>query len=99
MYTDNILKEEFYTYLKEKGYKEYTPSGNKSTLYDYLGRIERICKDEGITWNELLKQINKFVQDYDKNGVKSELGEKSHRAVINALKRYQEFSRMLDNEL
>ncbi len=97
MDTDAVLKEKFYSYLREKGYKEYTPSGNKSTLYDYLGRIERICKDEEITWNELSKQINKFVQDYDTNGVKSELGEKSHRAVINALKRYQEFIITLKN--
>lgn len=45
------------------------------------------------------KQINKFVKDYDTNGIKSELGEKSHRTVINALKRYQEFSRTIENEL
>lgn len=97
MNTDSVLKEKFYNYLREKGYKEYTPSGNKSTLYDYWGRIERICKDEEITWHELSKQINKFVQDYDTSGAKSELGEKSHRAVINALKRYQEFIITLKN--
>ena len=31
------------------GYKELTPSGNKSTAYDYTKRVEKICKDENIS--------------------------------------------------
>lgn len=36
------MKEQFKTYLREKGYKEYTPSGNPGTVYDYMKRIDSV---------------------------------------------------------
>lgn len=33
MYTNKVVEEKFYNFLKEKGYKEYTPAGKESTLY------------------------------------------------------------------
>lgn len=85
------MKNEFKAFLIEKGYKEYTKSGFPSTVYDYLGRIEKICMWEGMSWQELAGDVDRLIPMYDIGGEKERLGNISHRAVINALKRYKEF--------
>lgn len=81
----------FKSYLKRCGYTEYTPSGLPSTVYDYIGRIQKVLEWESMTLSELNQNINKLCHEYDIGGTKQELGNKSHRAVINALKRYREY--------
>jgi len=88
---DSEIKKQFYDFLVKSGYKEYTPMGNPSTAYDYLKRIEKVCKWEKLSWEILIKYISFIVPTYDKGGPKEDLGNKSHRAFINALKRCQEF--------
>lgn len=85
------LKSQFKDYLIDHGLSEFTASGHKSTTYDYTQRIERICKDEDITWLELTKKIDEFVVKYDTKGSKELEGLKSNRAPINALKKFSEF--------
>lgn len=85
------MKEQFKRWLIQNGYKEYTGSGNRSTVYDYIKRIDFVCDNERIDWMELGEKIDFITAMYDIGGVKSYLGEISHRAVINALKRYGEF--------
>ncbi len=85
------MKERFKAYLKKKGYAEYTPSGKPSTVYDYIKRIDRICKIENYSWQRLTDNIDCIIDLYDSNGEKADIGNKSHRAFINALKRFQEF--------
>lgn len=85
------MEEQFKNYLTECGYSVTTPSGNHSTVYDYAKRINRVCEWEDTTWVELAENINRFVALYDEGGAKEEEGRKSKRAVINALKRFQEF--------
>ena len=87
------MKERFRHYLLAKGYSEVTPSGNPSTVYDYIKRIDRVCEWEGVSWEMLSARIEQVVQLYDHGGVKEELGNKSHRAVINALRRFMDFVR------
>lgn len=87
----NIMKVRFEEYLIKQGYKLKTPSGNPSTAYDYVKRIDRVCDWEGLTWEGAANIIGQLICQYDIGGEKEELGNKSHRAVINALKRYQEF--------
>lgn len=86
------MKEQFQLYLVNQGYSVKTPSGNPSTAYDYKKRIDKVCEWENLTWEELYHCIDRIVLLYDIGGTKEELGEKSHRAVINALKRFQEFA-------
>ena len=43
------MLENFKQYLIEQGYSEFTPSGNPSTAYDYMKRVEKICDRESIT--------------------------------------------------
>lgn len=85
------MREKFENYLVSQGYKVKTPSGNPSTAYDYVKRIENICDWEKCNWEDIAKSIDLLVREYDIGGSKEELGNKSHRAVINALKRYREF--------
>lgn len=85
------MKEQFKTYLREKGYKEYTPSGNPGTVYDYMKRIDFVCEEEGLRWQQLADESDRIVPLYDTTGAKADMGNKSHRSVINALKRFQEF--------
>ena len=97
-----VNRETFEDYLRDENYSEWTPSGNRSTVYDYPYRIEIICKDEGYVhsdgspdWDALATDIDKLIEEYDKDGPKEKLGAKSNNAPINALKRLEEF---LNNE-
>ena len=85
------MKEKFCQYLINKGYSLTTPTGNPSTVYDYQKRIDKVCEWENCSWDTLAKNITQIVEVYDVGGCKEELGNKSHRAVINALKQYREF--------
>lgn len=90
--SNSSLKKDFEKYLIHKGYKQYTPTGNPSTVYDYIKRIDDVCKTERMDWIELKNNIDFIIAQYDKGGSKAEFGNKSHRAVINALLRFQEFT-------
>lgn len=85
------IEEKFKYYLVEKGYSLKTPSGKPSTVYDYIKRINRVCKWENINLDELAKNIHNVISMYDIGGEKEDFGHKSHNAVICALKRFSEF--------
>ena len=93
------MKEQFRQYLIESGYKEITPSGHPSTVYDYIKRIEKVCEWERKNGETLAMNIDTIVAIYDVGGAKEEWGKKSHSAVINALRRYQEFVRECHHNL
>jgi ribosome-binding protein aMBF1 (putative translation factor) len=59
------MLENFKTYLIKKGYSEFTPSGNPSTVYDYMKRVEKIRSRENISINELSENISYYVEKYD----------------------------------
>ena len=89
---ENIdMKKQFEVYLINRGYKQRTPSGNPSTVYDYIKRIDKVCEWENITWGQLAEDIQTILPQYDIGGEKEDLGRISHRAVINALRRFSEF--------
>lgn len=88
------MKEQFKSWLIQNGYKEYTASGNPSTVYSYLKSIDFVCEKERSNWVELGIKIDYIIEMYDVGGAKSRFGEKSHRTVINALKRYGAFVKM-----
>ncbi len=86
------LKEQFQKYLEEKGYKLFTPSGSPSTIYSYIKSIEKIVSCEGYEgWHEVAKHIDYLCLLYGEGGAKQAEGQKSHKTVINALQRFQEF--------
>lgn len=85
------MLENFKKYLIQQGYSEYTPSGNPSTVYDYVKRVQRICERENISLSKLTDNISFYVSKYDSFGDEADFGKKSHSAYINALKRYEEY--------
>lgn len=95
------MLENFKNYLIQRGYKEYSEVGNHSTVYDYGQRIVRVCEKEGISINLLADHIGRYVEKYDNFGSEAEYGKKSSSSVINALKRFEEFSKIQksDNNL
>lgn len=50
-------KKRYKQYLIDQGYKEYTPKGHPSTVDDYVRRVDRVCKSEGLTWTQLTENI------------------------------------------
>ena len=82
---------DFKDYLISCGYAEYTPRGLPSTAFDYVERIKKVLEWESMSLTELNQNINSICREYDSGGTKQELGDTSHRAVINALKRYREY--------
>lgn len=91
------MKNRFIQYLIDRGYQDETDNGIPSTVYDYANRVERVCTQEGLSWQSLAKNINHVVSQYDTGGTKEQEGRQSHNAVINALKRFQEFCHSLQN--
>ncbi|WP_418894713.1 hypothetical protein [Limibacterium fermenti] len=90
------MLDKFKKYLIEKGYKLTTPSGNPSTVYDYVNRVRQVCNRENISEETLAQNINLYVKKYDINGQEAEFGKQSHYSVINALKRFEEFTETLE---
>ncbi len=89
------MEEKFREFLISEGYSEVTPSGNKSTVYDYSKRVKRIMEWEGLSWQELGRNISVIEKKYDTGGEKENIGKKSHCAYINALRAYGRFVRMI----
>lgn len=85
------MVKEFATYLVGRGYKLTTPSGAFSTVYSYIKAIDDVCGWEGLNWETLAERIVEIAPRYNVGGPKEDLGNKSHRTVINALLRFKEF--------
>ena len=85
------MKDKFKQWLANKGYSLETPSGKPSTVYDYAKRIDKVCQWESMVGSELAANIERIINEYNTGGVKSERGDMSRRAVINALLRFKEF--------
>lgn len=85
------MLEKFKDYLVQQGYSKFTPSGNPSTVYDYMRRVEKIRERENITVKKLAENIGIYVEKYGPTGNEAEFGAKSHNAFISALRRFQDF--------
>jgi hypothetical protein len=82
----------FEKYLELRGYSSKTPSGNRSTTYDYSHiRIPFVLQQEKVTIQVFIESIDQYITEYNVGGSKDYLGQKSHNSVINALKRFKEF--------
>ncbi len=61
-----------------------------NTAKDYQGRIERLCKQENITLENLVANINSILPIYEA-GEKFAYGNRSHTSVKQALRRFNKF--------
>ncbi len=85
------MLESFKSYLIDQGYSEFTPSGNPSTVYDYVKRVDKIRARENITIKDLSENISFYVDKYGPIGNEADFGKRSHNAFISALKRFESF--------
>ena len=65
----------------------YTPT----TAADYMGRIERLCRNEQFTLAHLVENISSILPQYEITGEKSSYGKRSHTSVRQALRRFKMF--------
>ena len=84
------LATSYEKYLIENGYRVESDSGNPSTVYSYGNAVDKVVENEGLTWNSLANDINNIIPKYDAGGVYEDIGLKSNKTVINALKRFAE---------
>ena len=84
------LATSYEKYLIENGYSIESDSGNPSTVYSYGNAVDKVVENEGLTWNSLANDIDNIVPKYDIGGVYEDIGLKSNKTVINALKRFSE---------
>lgn len=87
------MKDGFYEFLIDKGYKEYTLSGNHSTVYSYCNAIDAVCDNEKLSRIQLSARIDEILPKYDQGGIYEDIGKRSNRKVINALRRFAEFTK------
>lgn len=87
-----VSKDDFIEYLRKEQYKEYSETGNYSTIPHYVYWIERVMKNENMdTWSELTDHIQRLIKEYGEFGKKKNFGEQGHATVINALKRFSDY--------
>ena len=79
----NELLKKFYQYLIED-YK------TEKTAYDYVKRIERICKEMNLSVDEVKNYLNNLICMYS-DGEKREINKKQHNAPLSALKQLKNF--------
>jgi hypothetical protein len=79
-----IILKNFENWLLEQNYKP-------STAFDYMGRIERLCRKEEFTLAYLVENLSSILPQYETTGEKSSYGKRSHTSVRQALRRLKMF--------
>ena len=62
-----------------------------TTAADYMGRIERLCRNEQFTLAHLVENIASILPQYEITGEKSSYGKRSHTSVRQALRKFKMF--------
>ena len=78
------MLKNFENWLLEQNYKP-------STAFDYMGRIERLCRKEEFTLAYQVENIASILPQYEITGEKSSYGKRSHTSVRQALRRFKMF--------
>ncbi len=78
------MLKNFETWLLQNNYKP-------TTAADYMGRIERLCRNEQFTLAHLVENIASILPQYEITGEKSSYGKRSHTSVRQALRKFKMF--------
>lgn len=81
------MLKNFENWLLQNNYKP-------TTAADYMGRIERLCRNEQFTLAHLVENIASILPQYETAGEKSSYGKRSHTSVRQALRKFQMFIQM-----
>ena len=78
------MLKNFENWLLQNNYKP-------TTAADYMGRIERLCRNEQFTLAHLVENITSILPQYEITGEKSSYGKRSHTSVRQALRKFKMF--------
>ena len=78
------MLKNFENWLLQNNYKP-------TTAADYMGRIERLCRNEQFTLAHLVDNITSILPQYEITGEKSSYGKRSHTSVRQALRKFKMF--------
>lgn len=84
---ENEREMQFYLFRKYLTGETYKPK----VVFGYARAVEKVLEEERMSIEEFNRRINEICFLYDIGGAKESIGERGHRTVINALKRYREF--------
>lgn len=95
-YLKNQILDRFNRFLIKSGKTE-------KTAYDYVKRIERICREYKISEEDLFSRrstfsINDLIGVFSPGGIKSEENKKKHNGPLSALKQFKIFMELPVNE-
>lgn len=76
------------------GYKEYLGKRNYNPK-PYTSAIEAIMRFEKLSFDEIFDQIDLLINDYEKGGIKENLGDRQNAGWRNALRRLKDFKNYL----
>lgn len=82
---DSPVKKDYKTFLIKSGYTQ-------NVANSYASGITTVLKWEHLTWEELLQKITDIRQQYEPGNVKEDFGKHNHSTVLNALRRFDEFT-------
>jgi len=78
------MLNKFKNWLLEKHYSPLTSE-------DYKTRIERLCRKESFSLEQLVKHIKEILPLYERSGKRESYGCRSHTSVRQALRRFNAF--------
>ena len=86
------LLSRYHLYLYVLGYKVHSINDKQNSIDCYVDAVKTIADWEGLSIEELAKDIKKIFKDYDKGGVKySRLPTTDDGRTYNGLKHFTEF--------
>ena len=95
-HTNNVPRRRFKSEISQAFYEYLLRTGKKpNTAYDYVKRVERICKENGISIEDLFYRrtgcsIEDLIGMYS-SGNKVEENKKLHNAPLSALRQFKDF--------
>lgn len=88
------IAKEYENYLVDKGYKQLTPSGNPSTVPQYVCAVDEIRQRENLEWCVLLSKADEVCARYDIGGSEQSFGERGHNTYRCAMRTFRDFVRV-----
>ena len=87
------LETEFRNYLANEAISQTTGRHySPNTVSEYVSALNGICREEGLSLQELFDNAGGICDEYEVDGCKGHLGERGHNTYRNALRRFAEFA-------
>lgn len=85
------MTKNFKNWLVNKGYAQFTPNNQPSTVFDYLTGVKYVCQWENKTIEQLADSISEILPKYCNMGEHFIRGRMKSRAVRCGLRQFNNF--------